>query len=129
MFALALVLFLKFGLSQPHHSNKSLSRIKQAFCNNLKECLSMTMAVINPRFITNLPEFHDRTVGKVDKFKSQANIALEQIQTDMNYKRKEAELERLIDGHHLRLRHQKLEEINAKIRHLNQNKSNQKVIT
>ena len=80
-----LILF-KFGLSHPQYSNKSLSRIKRAFCNNLKECLSMTMAVINPRFITNLPEFHDRTVGKVDKFKSQANIALEQIQTDMNYK-------------------------------------------
>lgn len=46
----------------------------------------------------------------------------------MDFKRKEAELEQLIDDHHLRLRHKKLEEINAKIRHLNLNKSNQKAI-
>ena len=53
------------------------ARVKRAGCTTLLECTAMGMSIINPRYITNLQGFNDRTVQYTDEFKDNAQIKVE----------------------------------------------------
>ena len=70
------------------------------------------------RYITSVPDFYDRIKGKKSEYKMTPIVELQQIELDMEQKRKEAELEKKIDDSKLKLRQMKLNELLAKIENI-----------
>ena len=72
------------------------TREKRAGCTTLLECTAMAMSIINPRYITNLQGFNDRTVKYKDEFKNNAQIKVETMKLKKKNMLEEDELKKQI---------------------------------
>ena len=70
------------------------TREKRAGCATLLECKAMAMSLYNPRFITNLQGFYDRTVK--DEFKNNAQSKVETMKLKKKNMLEEDELKKQI---------------------------------
>ena len=70
------------------------------------------------RYITNLPEFHDRTVGQIDLYKAIPEKEAQNIVLEMEYAKEESDLIEIIHQKRLQLKRRKLQGYQIKIQDL-----------